>query len=770
MLPRYLSFKILDSQRNPIQGANLSFYPVDWYSYSVKPEPIYSIITGNRGEVYLETSNIFQKSEKFGIKYPNVFVTATYKDMVAYAWLPLYEIENSTFDGKETHETLLYLKDVKVSRSPNTASNERGENIVNRQLPHSDHIEMSGEQMACVLRWSVDENSALTTERSLVFPMLRRLPNNTHASLMHRIALDVPSLISIDGLALRNPKTESVLIDGVFQSRETYCVGKQNIGLGKGTSPVPAITLSRTIFPSMSKPCLCERYEITSIRERDLILYIPEFSQVFQTLDSLGKDGTYIIESKVQGSGSYVLRKGDSITFDVIYSGRKAFEPQYTVNVTSELNERINFINKDIDSSLVLETPDTIINTMFRYAKIRTSESIFKTGGGYMHAPGGESYYAGIWANDQAEYVNPFFPYLGYWRGNESAINSFRHFSRFMNSDFNPIPSSIIAEGTDIWAGAGDRGDAAMVAYGASRFSLAYADKSIAQELWPLIEWCLEYCDRKLNAEGVVMSDTDELEGRFEDGDANLCTSSLYYDALLSAANLASELGMSSSIIKAYRSKAATLKINIEKFFGATVSGFNTYRYYDGNEILRSWICIPLTVGIFDRAKATVDALCSPLLWEKDGLLTAQGSTTFWDRSTLYALRGIYAAGMADIATEKLKYYSARRLLGNHVPYAIEAWPEGSQRHLSAESGLYCRIITEGLFGMKPTGFDSFDLIPSMPTSWESMSLKNIKAFSDNIDIIINRTRGKKLEVVIISKKGQKKYVIENGEKISVKL
>ena len=42
-----------------------------------------------------------------------------------------------------------------------------------------------------------------------------------------------------------------------------------------------------------------------------------------------------------------------------------------------------------------------------------------------MHAPGGESYYAAIWANDQAEYVNPFFPYLGYWRGNESAINSF---------------------------------------------------------------------------------------------------------------------------------------------------------------------------------------------------------------------------------------------------------------------------------------------------------------------------------------------------------
>jgi len=30
-----------------------------------------------------------------------------------------------------------------------------------------------------------------------------------------------------------------------------------------------------------------------------------------------------------------------------------------------------------------------------------------------MHGPGGGRYYAAIWANDQAEYANPFFPFLG---------------------------------------------------------------------------------------------------------------------------------------------------------------------------------------------------------------------------------------------------------------------------------------------------------------------------------------------------------------------
>ena len=93
------------------------------------------------------------------------------------------------------------------------------------------------------------------------------------------------------------------------------------------------------------------------------------------------------------------------------------------------------------------------------------------------------SYFAAIWANDQAEYVNPFFPYLGYPVGNESAMVSYKHFARFMNKDFKPIPSSIIAEGDDIWNGAGDRGDGAMIAYGASRYALTLGSKEKVDQL-----------------------------------------------------------------------------------------------------------------------------------------------------------------------------------------------------------------------------------------------------------------------------------------------
>ena len=81
-----------------------------------------------------------------------------------------------------------------------------------------------------------------------------------------------------------------------------------------------------------------------------------------------------------------------------------------------------------------------------------------------------------------------------------------------------------------------------MIAYGAARYALARGDAAEAAEVWPLVEWCLEYCRRRLTGDGVVASDSDELEGRFPAGDANLCTSSLYYDALLSAAMLGREL------------------------------------------------------------------------------------------------------------------------------------------------------------------------------------------------------------------------------------
>ena len=529
------------------------------------------------------------------------------------------------------------------------------------------------------------------------------------------------------------------------------------------------VGLTRILFPSTTQPMFCEKYVLENKGNKAVTVEINQVKNVMTTAAEKGVNGSYRIIQALNGAAYTSLQPGQSVSFYAYTAGYEQGEPEVIPDIERELSKRQAFI-QELWGKLVLNTPDPVINTMFAFAKIRGAESIYDTACGLLHGPGGESYYAAIWANDQAEYINPFFPFLGYDKGNQSALNAYLQFARFMNDVYKPLPSSIIAEGTDVWGGAGDRGDAAMIAYGASRYALERGSKEEAEQLWPLIEWCLEYCHRKVNADGVVASDSDELEGRFPAGDANLCTSSLYYDALNSAVYLGKELKKEGKLLKQYASQAKSLKANIEKYFGAEVEGFQTYQYYKGNDVLRSWICIPLTVNIFDRKEETVRALFSPRLWTENGLLTQAGSETFWDRSTLYALRGVYACGETEKATEYLKFYSGQRLLGEHIPYAIEAWPEGNQRHLSAESGLYCRIITEGMFGIRPTGFKSFILTPRLPAEWNQMGLHKIQAFGSSFDVEIQRA-GEKLQVTVLNQgKVCVKKTIKEGESLMVKL
>ncbi|MBI3123397.1 MAG: hypothetical protein HYZ10_03245 [Ignavibacteriales bacterium] len=593
---------------------------------------------------------------------------------------------------------------------------------------HSDHIEMSGKKVSTVVRYKVAADGSLELSRSVVWPLLRTIPNNTHASLTRRFSIDIPSLLIINGKNPVNEKVQSISHNGLMTIISKFD---------------PGVEIKRILFPSYNQPAFCESYSVKNISSKNLTIEIPELKNVYKTLPEAGVEGSYFPTVKLYNSGTFNVEPEKEISFSVAFIGNKTGE-DISLDVNKELTERIQFLDI-IKNQLVFESPDEILNQAFQFAKIRGSESIYETKGGFMHGPGGESYYAAIWANDQAEYIGPFFPYLGYDIGNKASLNAYKHFARFMNPEYKPIPSSIIAEGLDIWNGAGDRGDAAMISYGASRFALASGDKNIAKELWKLIEWCLEYCNRKLDKNGVVASDSDELEGRFPSGNANLCTSSLYYDALISSTYLVKELNLPK---KNYLKQAELLRKNIEKHFGYTLKGFETYRYYEGNDKLRAWICMPLTVGIFDRKQGTIDALFSPQLWTNDGLATEEGDKTFWDRSTLYALRGVFAAGETEKAIDYLKYYSNRRLLGDHVPYPVEAYPEGNQRHLSAESGLYCRIITEGIFGIRPTGFKSFTLSPRLPKDWNNMKLKHVRLFGEDFDISVTR-KNEKLEVII---------------------
>jgi hypothetical protein len=596
---------------------------------------------------------------------------------------------------------------------------------------HNDNIEMSGSQISAIVTYGIDSAQAPILKKQLIFPMLRTIPNNTHASFSRKFDRGSEPTILVNGTVIQE-------IPVSFHHKGMLTISSHT------NTP---LSLEKIIFPSVDKAAFIEIYRLKNNSASALPIEIVHDVADLHSKPEEGVYGEYVVSVQSSKKGNFTIGPNGELEFAVIYSARKVNEEPYAWSSNWEMSKRVEMIS-GILGNLRLETPNDTINREFSFAKIRGTESIFDTKGGLMHGPGGGAYYAAIWANDQAEYINPFFPFLGNINGNESAMNSFRHFARFMNPEYKPIPSSIIAEGVSTWHGAKDRGDQAMIAYGASRFALAYGDRNAANELWPLITWCLEYLERKKSPEGVIFSNSDELENRFESGDYNLATNSLAYGGLISAAHLAMQLGKTKEAAL-YEKRAGELRGAIEKYFGCKVQGFDTYRYYDGNIKLRAWICYPLNMGIFDRKEATMKALFSDYLWSRDGVLTESGTKTFWDRSTLHTFKGLLAAGATDQVTPCFCYYSAKRLLGEHVPYPVEAWPEGNQRHLSAESGLYCRVVTEGLFGIEPVGFRSFTMTPLLPSGWNFMKLNNIRAFQSDFNIEVYR-KGKNARVVVI--------------------
>jgi hypothetical protein len=525
------------------------------------------------------------------------------------------------------------------------------------------------------------------------------------------------------------------------------------------------LQLSRILFPSVDARLFVELWTLENTTKEDMIL---DFGNTFLLLEYFGAKGKFERQIHSGSTAQRIIEPGMKY-FQYFNIQAKRFNEEFLAkHAVDELKKRQAFLD-EMAGSLQLETPNETLNTLFEFSKIRASESIYESELGLIHSPGGGRYYVGIWANDQAEYVSPFFPYLGYNIGNESAMNCYRAFAREMNPEYNKIRYSFEIEGL-VKPFLKDRGDAAMIAYGASHFAMALGDETKAKELWPLIEWCLEYCKRQLNDEGVVQSESDEMEGRIETGNANLSTSSLYYGALNYAVDLGKSIGVDKSELKKYKSQSTSLKAAIENYFGANVEGLETYKYYKEHKHLRHWICLPLVVGIYDRKDATTEALFDRL-WTENGVHVEKNnpavSNIFWDRGTLYALQGPFKASETEKSLEKLIAFSEKRLLGDRVPYVVEASPEGSMAHLSAECGLYCRIFTEGIFGINPTGLKSFELTPRLPKDWDKMALRRIKAFGEDFDILVVSENGKLLvqitdkNTVLLSKK------INPGETIS---
>ncbi len=509
------------------------------------------------------------------------------------------------------------------------------------KLPHQDNLEMSGSKVSTIVTYQVDNKRGLKVNKLIIWPSYI-MKYDYRSYLQGNFNDSINPVFIINGTKIPKFQINNIKFNGLLEFN--YDVSK--------------IAIKRNIYPSMSEPVVYDRWEIKNLSSNAITIDIDSL-HVIDTLK--GNERVFVIESVINGKHS-VIKRNESLVITLVNNARVLDSSCSTQDDELALKERRNFIQL-INQKLQLITPDPVLNREFEFAKIRTSESIFDTKMGLVHSPGGGRYYGGVWANDEVEYAGPFFAYLGYDKANEASINAYRIFMSKMTPAFSPIPSSFEMGGDLVYYGSGDRGDAAMYAYGASLFSLARGDENIARELWPAIKWSLEYCERKMTKEGVVASNTDEMEGRVTTGNANLSTSVLAYGGFVNAVLLARSLNEPQCIIDHYSKAAANLKSSIENYFDADIEGYHTYRYFQGHNNLRHWICLPLVMGIDERKDGTIKALFEQL-WTPDGLLVEKGLNIFWDRATLYALRGVFKAGATELALKKLKDYSRQRPRG----------------------------------------------------------------------------------------------------------
>lgn len=587
----------------------------------------------------------------------------------------------------------------------------------------ADHYEMSSRGVDAIVNWSVDTAGRWGRVGRIRFPTLRDAKDDTHGSCEIHFPNDGADVVMVDGVALSPGRVKAVRIRHALEVEIDHAA--------------EGLVEIRTIYPSLTARAFLERVQLTN---RAGAVRAVEVKPMMRHEEIVGKLGKVLYDSFVAGAGGRRLAPGATFAYVRAATGRGEGDPVYYPDADAELAARRALWDEAV-GTFVLESPSAEFNAMFAFTKFRTLESLYFTRGGIIHSPGGYNrYLASIWANDQAEYACPFLPYLGVPIATETMKTCFRWFAARMNPEYRPIPSSIIAEGRGFWNGAGDRGDQAMMAHGATRAAMTLGDATFAREMAPFVAWCLEFGRRKLTPEGVVASDRDELEGRLPSGSANLCTSSLQYDALLRAADLAKEVGGDAlPSPESLCARADALAGAIESYFGGPVEGFDVYRYYKGNDRLRSWIAIPLCFGISNRSAAVSSAVFSDRLWDGVGLRSVSGDSGYWDRSTLYAFRGLAFTGHADEVLPRLEAYTHARLLGPHVPYPVEAYPEGSGSQLAAESALYARIFTEGVFGIVPRGLNAFTVRPNLPTAWKEAALRRVRAYGAEFDLELRR-------------------------------
>lgn len=182
--------------------------------------------------------------------------------------------------------------------------------VTNKQLPHNDHIEMSGKQVSVVLRYGVNESGAFVLNKSMIWPLLRTIPNNTHASLMRRFDWNPLDVITLNGRTMTGEKVNKIRLKGMLTVESSY----DNGWYGQ-------YKLIREYLPSTELPALVENYTLINTGKSPISIEIPVMENKLSTDPQKGVEGSYRIEMTTDKNGYFTIASGDTLSFSASIVG-----------------------------------------------------------------------------------------------------------------------------------------------------------------------------------------------------------------------------------------------------------------------------------------------------------------------------------------------------------------------------------------------------------------------------------------------------------------
>jgi hypothetical protein len=500
------------------------------------------------------------------------------------------------------------------------------------------------------------------------------------------------------------------------------------------------VVVTRTVYPSMTRALVIEEWQVRNTTGKQVVVTVAPA----RTVKPVGEDVAIVWSCPEVKTAE--VEAGGVLSFSTYVQAGLAAEPDLAVNVAAERGARLALTEAAWRGPGRLETPEPMLDHAFALQKLHVMEGPIETIKGVITHNGSLTYSPGIWANDPVEYSSPLFPFFGDAELNKASMNMYRVWLDYCREHGSDTIPGCFWQPT-LQVGQWERGDDAMILYGLSKFLLFQGDRAAAEEMWPLIEMCAASVLKHTTADGIVASESDEMEGRYPTGNANLSTSSLAYGGYRLSARLAQSLGKPAAA--EFDRRAEALRKAIESYFGAEVEGFKTYRYYNENTTLRGWILLPLAMDIYDRQEGTVAALLSDKLWPNRmagaDILAETGRETEWGRETYYALRALFKVGRTEEAIDLTRRVVQAQIFGAKGPY-----PDEDAIDMLCPGSLYPRVFTEGMFGIVPTGLDSFECTPWLPKAWPRMALRDLRAFGQSWDLVVERV-GDQQKVTVLS-------------------